>query len=77
MTTVNSTRVKDIETEKIIELELLVEELLKDFPAEPVVRSTMKSVGLDYSEDKIRCMHRVLAAMEIVRKKSKKDLHSV
>lgn len=52
-----------METEKLHLLETLVEELLKDEPAEDVVTSCMRDAGIPDSKDPIDRINKVLLAL--------------
>lgn len=49
--------------EKVKKLELLVEELLKENPAEDQIRKKMSELELNYTEDPVERINRVLGAL--------------
>lgn len=50
--------------ERIAQLEILVDELIKESPQETRIRTCMKAVGLEYSADPITRMEHVLRLLE-------------
>ncbi len=59
---------------RIAQLEILVDELVKDMPTESRVRTCMEAVGLKYVIDPIARMNIVLSELECVRDKGAKSL---
>ena len=55
-------------TQKLVVLETLVEELLKEAPEEKIVRSCMKEVGIPDSKDPIDRINKVLLALQFEEK---------
>jgi hypothetical protein len=53
------------------QLEVLVDELIKDAPQESRVRSCMEAAGLTYSNDPIARMNTVLTALDGIRSPQK------
>lgn len=49
--------------EKVRKLELLVEELLKESPAEDVIKTKMAELDLQYTQDPVERINRVLEAL--------------
>ena len=49
--------------EKVRKLELLVEELLKDHPSEESIKNKMTELELNYTEDPVERINRVLEAL--------------
>ncbi|MCC6277148.1 MAG: hypothetical protein IT289_04445 [Oligoflexia bacterium] len=53
----------DIKGERILQLEALVEELLKENPVETRIAEQMQQLQLDYTSDPVERINRVLAAL--------------
>lgn len=51
----------------IAQLEVLVDELIKDQPHEPKIRTCMEAAGLIYTHDPIARMKTVLSALDRMR----------
>ena len=47
----------------VTQLEGLVEELLKESPEEVLIRTKMETLGIQYSEDPVERINRVLCAL--------------
>jgi hypothetical protein len=58
-----SVRALKITQERITLLESLVEELLKEEPAEKVVQNKMNALEIEYTEDPVERINRVLACL--------------
>ena len=49
--------------QRVNQLEALVEELLKDVPAEQTIETRMKALGIAYTSDPVERINRVLEAL--------------
>jgi hypothetical protein len=59
----NSQRIITVVESKIINLESLVEELLKEAPSEEVIKTKMSALNIVYTDDPVERINRVLAAL--------------
>jgi hypothetical protein len=50
-------------TDRVGQLEALVEELLKDSPTEPIIEKQMKELDIPYTQDPVERINRVLEAL--------------
>ena len=53
----------NITTDRVDRLEALVEELLKDDPAEDFVKQQMENLKIEYSQDPVERINRVLEVL--------------
>jgi hypothetical protein len=51
------------ESQRVGQLEALVEELLKDHPVEPTIKKQMSDLEIPYSDDPVERINRVLEAL--------------
>ena len=56
-------RTKKITSDRVVRLESLVEELLKDAPSEKVIEKKMLELEIVYTGDPVERINRVLAAL--------------
>lgn len=65
------------ESGRLTDLESLVDELVKDTPAEEQIHRLMKSAGLQYQDDSVGRLTEVLAALDILRASDEHPLKTV